>query len=94
MLRKCVFLSVVMVMILSLLACGGAAPVEEEEVAPPGRIVFVSDRDGNFEICVMDADGSDQQRLTDNPAFDWGPSWSPDGSRIAFVSDRDGNFEI
>lgn len=71
MLRKCVFLSVVMVMILSLVACDGGAPVEEEEeVTPPSRIAFRSYRDGSAEIHVMDADGSNQQRLTSNAAYD------------------------
>ena len=59
-----------------------------------GKIAFASDRDGNFEIYVMNADGTGQVRLTDNPADDGWPSWSPDGRRIAFVSDRDGNWEI
>jgi Tol biopolymer transport system component len=62
----------------------------------PGKIAFVSDRDGNPEIYVMDADGSNQMRLTNNfsEMKDDFPNWSPDGKKIAFVSNRDGNPEI
>jgi Tol biopolymer transport system component len=44
----------------------------------------------------MDADGSDQTRLTNNPSRDYLPAWSPDGSRLAFTSDRDpdGFYEV
>ncbi len=58
------------------------------------KIAFMSERDGNPEIYLMDADGSNQTRLTDHPAADWSPSWSPDGKRIAFSSDRAGHHEI
>jgi TolB protein len=37
----------------------------------------MSSRDGNLEVYVMNADGSGQTRLTDNPAADGSPAWSP-----------------
>ena len=58
------------------------------------RIAFESSRDGNWEIYVMNADGSDVTRLTDHPAYDGKPSISSDGRRIVFQSSRDGNWEI
>ena len=57
-------------------------------------ITFTSERDGNSEIYIMNADGSDPQRLTDNPAYDAWPVWSPDGSQIAFTSTRNGKADI
>jgi TolB protein len=42
----------------------------------------------------MDADGSDVTRLTNDPAEECCPNWSPDAFRIAFSSDRHGDEEI
>ena len=61
---------------------------------PSGKIAFDSYRDGNWETYVMNADGSGLINLTNNPAGDGDPTWSPDGRHIAFDTDRDGNWEI
>lgn len=53
-----------------------------------GRIAFTSTRDRNAEIYVMEADGSNPQNLTRNPAQDTLIGWSPDGTRLAFFSTR------
>ncbi len=52
--------------------------------AAQGKIAFTSFRDGNQEIYVMNADGSNQINLTNNLGFDSNPSFSPNGSKIAF----------
>ena len=58
------------------------------------RIAFSSEREGNPEIYVMDADGKNQRRLTNNRHEDWSPVWSPDGKRIVFFSNRDGHVHV
>jgi TolB protein len=58
------------------------------------KITFYSERSGNAEVYIMNADGSGLKRLTTNSALDNGAAISPDGSKIAFSSTRDGNYEI
>ncbi len=58
------------------------------------QMAFVSSRDGDEEIYVMNRDGNDLRQLTDNDYTEYAPAWSPDGTQIAFTSDRDGNQEI
>lgn len=84
------------------LTASSPAPDIEPDWSPDGKkIVFLSLRDPgnpqtgpNREIYVMDADGSNQTRITNNPAFDVQPFWSPNGKQIIFTSNRDGNFEL
>lgn len=73
--------------------CDGDA-CDQTSINSNGQIAFVSDRDGNPEIYVMNDDRSSETRITYNPTGDFNPAWSPDGTQIAFYSDRDGNGEI
>ena len=80
------FIGVLLACVL-LAGCGGGSE--------DGKIAFQSDRDGDMEIFVMNADGTGVTQLTDNFALnDMFPAWSPNGNKIAFESDRDGNNEI
>jgi uncharacterized protein YjdB len=56
--------------------------------ADGSRIAFVSLRDGNAEIYVMNADGSGSTRVTNDPLTDGRPSFTPDGQTIVFHSSR------
>jgi Tol biopolymer transport system component len=59
-----------------------------------GNIVFVSYRDGDEEIYIMNADGSNQTRLTHSQYGDVEPVLSPDGQSIVFVSQRAGGHKL
>ena len=58
------------------------------------KILFTSTRDGNYEIYMMNPDGSEQVPITQHPATDLQAVWSPTGERILFVSDRGGRRDL
>ncbi|MEW5957313.1 MAG: LysM peptidoglycan-binding domain-containing protein [Chloroflexota bacterium] len=72
---------------------GDTAPA----VSPDGsKVAFMSSDRGatNWEIWVMNADGSNPQRLTQNGSNEGLPTWSPDGKNIAYVSDQGGVWAV
>ena len=59
-----------------------------------GTIAFVSSREGDIEIYLMDADGTNERRLTNGIGASMQPAFSPDSTLLAFVSDRSDTFQI
>jgi len=67
----------------------------DPEASPDGQqVVFMSHRDGNWELYLVRLDGSGLRRLTHHPANDGLPAWSPDGRYLAFISDRSGRWAV
>jgi Tol biopolymer transport system component len=63
--------------------------------SPNGKqILFLSTRNGNWDLYVMNIDGHHLKQLTFNTGDDVGAQWSPDGSTIVFMSKIEGNWEI
>jgi TolB protein len=61
---------------------------------PRSGIIFTSDRNENWDVFLIQADGSGLNQLTDSQKVDADPAWSADGRRIAFRSRRDGSSDI
>ena len=77
----------------ALLVLGAISSVWAKAPAT-AKIAFSSNRDGNYEIYIMNPNGTGQKNLTRHKANDVQPAWSPTGKEILFVSNRDGRPDL
>ena len=93
---KTLFFPLFRVSLVCIAVCAGmiAAALRTAPILPADMIAFVSDREGNNDIFVLDIARGAIKNLTHHPAADTSPDWSPDGTQIVFHSDRDGDSEI
>lgn len=93
-----------------LTGCAGNGEVVESDVAPQsgypaaalasdatenaGRLVWVAEADGGWDIYYRRTPDGETRRLTTDPAWDWGPALSPDGRHLAWLSTRDGREDV
>ena len=90
------------IILISLFLYGCFGPNVQQEViktdasySPDGsKIIFYSNEGGQFNIYVMNTDGSNTIQLTSDAGNNAAPNWSPDGKYIVFSSDRDGSWQI
>ena len=82
--KAAVIVVIPILLLIQIEAFAGKAPTTS-------KILFTSVRDGNYEVYMMNTDGSNQVNLTQNRADDFQAVWSPTGEQILFVSDRDGD---
>ncbi|MBI5870383.1 MAG: PD40 domain-containing protein [Actinobacteria bacterium] len=89
--QKSSFAFIFLFSVIAILAMSSSA---DATVKPNGKIAFVSYRDGNAEIYTVNPDRSGLTRITNSPAVEQSPAFSPDGSKIAFSSNRNGTNKI
>ncbi len=76
--------TLIVLVALSVVLVSAQAPEELMSTVPVGRIAFCTDRDGNYDMYMMDANGDNQAPLKSGGGWNWNPDWSPDGTQVAY----------
>ena len=82
--------------VVAAASCGGDDTVSPTRPVLVNRspILFTSGRSGDFDIYVMEADGTGARPVTRTAGIDQSADWSPEGFKLAFMSRRDGDFDV
>ncbi|HUF53790.1 MAG TPA: hypothetical protein VMR52_08460 [Dehalococcoidia bacterium] len=89
-----ILLSGIALLVAGACGDGGGEPEPTYTGEPAGRILFSSDRDGNLDVFIVGADGSDPVNLTNDPGSDDQAAVNDAGDTIAFISNRDGSPDL
>jgi TolB protein len=69
-------------------------PADTAPASHGDQVAFMSSRDGNWDLYIVDSDGTGLRRLTQDASNEGLPTWSPDGRALAFVSDQGGQWAV
>ncbi len=86
--------------LMILVVCGGSLHAQDKVYyydpvwSADGKIAFYSNLNGNYDIYLVNKDGTGLKQITSHEATDSSPSFTADGKKILFTSKRDGNSEV
>ena len=72
----------------------GQRRLVQPDISPDGSRIAYRTEGAQQDIFVAGTDGENERQVTNDPAKDWAPRWSPDGTRLAFYTNATGDYEV